>query len=95
PYTTVIRTLGGKFSDDVSALIVAVNFLYELWKHLLLAQQRGYLILSLLDAVTAERNRGVTLNKLISYVKRRFLLLPLAEKQIISLTNAWRRTHIL
>ena len=67
----------------------------ELWKHLLLAQQRDYLILSLLDAVTAQRNRGVTLNKLISYVRRRFLLLPLAEKQIISLTNAWRQTHIL
>jgi len=95
PYTTVIQALGGKFSDEVSALIVAVNFLYELWKQLPLAQQRDYLILSLLDAITAERNRRVTLNRLISYVKRRFFLLPLAERQIISLTNMWRRTHIL
>jgi len=95
PYTTVIQVLRGKFSDERSALIVVNNFLYELWKEPILAQQRDYLILILLDVITAERNRRVVLNKLISYVKRRFFLLPLAERQIISLIKVWRRMHII
>ncbi len=96
PYRTVIQLLGGEYSDEPSALIVAANFLYELWKQsVVLAQRRDYLILSLLDAITAKRNRGVILNRLISYVRRRFLLLPLAERQIIALIGAWKKMHII
>lgn len=95
PYTSVIEILKGKFSDEDSALIVGTNFLYELWKQPILARHRDYLILSLIDVITAERNRRVILDKLISRIKRRFFLLPLAERQIISLIDIWKRMHLV
>jgi len=94
PYTKVVNVLRGKHSDEISALAVGTRFLYELWKQPILAQQRDYLILSLLDAITTERRPGVTLDKLVSRVKSRFMLLPFAEKQITSLISLWKRMHI-
>jgi hypothetical protein len=65
-----------------------------LWKQPILAHQRDYLMLSLLDAITTERKAGVILDKLILHVKKRFLLIPSAEGQIIGLVRVWRQTHI-
>ncbi len=95
PYTIVLKILSGKTSEESSTLSVSTNFLYELWKQPILAEQRDYLILSLLDVVMAGRNRQAILNKLISNVKRRFLLLPPAEKQIMSLIEIWNQMHII
>ena len=95
PYTTVLKVLSGKFSDEDSALNVGTNFMYELLKQPILSHQRDYLILSLLDTIIAERHRRSILDKLISNIKRRFRLLPLAERQIISLIEIWKQMHIL
>ncbi len=95
PYTAVLKVLSGKLSDEDSALNVGTNFLYELWKQPILSHQRDYLILSLLDTIVAERNRHSILDKLIYNIKKRFRILPLAEKQIISLIEIWKQMHIL
>lgn len=95
PYTTVLQLLSGKKSDESSALIVSTNFLFELWKQPILFEQRDYLILNLLDAVTAERNRSMTLRKFVSAVKARFFLLPIAEKQVLTLIEIWKRMNII
>ncbi len=94
PYLTVLQVLNGESSDEVSALIVGTNFLYELWRQPILAHKRDYLILKLLDALTAERNRKVILDKLASNVKKRFTLLPLTEREILSLIKIWEQMHI-
>ena len=95
PYTTVLQVLSGTASDEPSALNVAANFLYELWKQPILSQQRDYLILALLDAVTSGRNRRGVISKIAKLVKGRFLLLPLAERQILSLIELWKRMHLV
>jgi hypothetical protein len=94
PYTKVVNILREKYSEESSALTVGTNFLYELWKQPILAQQRDYLMLSLLDAITTERKAGVILDKLILHVKKRFVLIPLAGGQIIGLVRVWRQIHI-
>lgn len=94
PYTTVLQILQGKSSNESSALIVTTEFLYKLWVQPILANQRDYLLLSLLDFITTERNRGVILDKLIYHIKRRFVLLPFAEKQILLVINIWKKMHI-
>jgi tetratricopeptide (TPR) repeat protein len=94
PYTKVVNVLGGKHSEENSALTVGTNFLYELWKQPILSHQRDYLVLSLFNAITTERKPGAILDKLILHVKKRFLLIPLAERQIIGLVRVWRQTHI-
>lgn len=95
PYTSVLQVLQGKSSNENSALIVATEFLYKLWVQSVLVQQRDCLTINLLDTIVVGRSRGIVLNKLISFVKKRFFLLPLAEREIISLINAWEKTHIM
>ncbi len=95
PYTTVQQILSGKTSEESSALIVATDFLFELWKQPILPEKRNYLIMSLLDAITIGRNRPKVLDKLISNIKRRFILLPLAEREILSLIEIWGKMHIV
>lgn len=95
PFTTVLQILKAPSSDEVSALNVGTIFLYELWRQPILPQRRDYLILSLLDAITDGRNRRLVLDRLVSNVNRRFILLPLAARQIVSLINTWKQMHIV
>ncbi|MGB7290549.1 MAG: tetratricopeptide repeat protein [Thermodesulfobacteriota bacterium] len=94
PYTTVLQILSGKKSDELSALIVATDFLFELWRQPILAQQRDYLILSLLDVIVTGRNGRRILDGLILNIKKRFFVLPLAEKQVLLLIEIWKQVHV-
>ncbi len=95
PYTSVLNKLNGKYTDEDSTLNVATNFLYKLYQTTILAHQRDYMILSLLTAVTNERNRRNVLSKLVSHVRSRFRLLPIAEKEIITLVKIWKDQHVI
>ena len=95
PYITVLQILNGRNSDEFSALAVASNFLYELWKQSILAQQRNYLLYSLLDAIVTDRNRRVILEKLVANIRARFYLWPTAMKQIILSIESWKQLHII
>jgi hypothetical protein len=94
PYTTVLQILSGNKSEESSVLGVATEFLFQLWKQPILSEQRNYLILSLLDTITVSRISRRVLEKLISNIKRRFILLPLAEREILSLIEIWEKIHI-
>ncbi len=93
-YTTVLRVLSGQYSDESSALIVGTKFLYELFKQTMLAQQRDQLILALLDTITSKRNPRVILNKLKKVLERRFYLIPLSLRQVLSVIEAWEKVHV-
>jgi hypothetical protein len=95
PYTDVVSALSGRSCDDESAIKVGANFLYELWKQPILAHHRDYLILSLLDSITAARKRGPVLAKLAAQVRGRFSLLPLAERRVMELIDTWKQVHII
>jgi len=96
PYTTILRILGGQYSNESSALIVGTNFLYELWKQpAILAQRRDQTILALLDAITSRRNPRVIMEKLTKLLKRRFFIIPLALKEVLSVMDMWGKAHII
>ena len=94
PYNAVLKVLKGSKSDE-SALKVSSNFLFELWKQPISPNQRDYLILKLLDAILIERNTKRTIEKLIYHIRRRFVLLPLAEEQIIRFIDAWEKSRLI
>lgn len=94
PYSIVSQTLSGNQSDEDSAIGVATNFMYMLWRQPILAQRRDYLILNMLDTLTNNRNRRQVIGKLISFIKMRFKLIPLAERELSILIKAWLRMHI-
>ena len=95
PFTTVVQILNGRTSDVDSALRVAVDFLYQLWRQSILPVQRDNLTSELMGSIIDGRNRINTLNLFGQYVQIRFVILPLAERQILATLETWKRTHIL
>lgn len=95
PYTTILRVLSGQYSDESSSLIVGTKFLYELFKQTMLVQQRDQLILTLLDTITFKRNPRVVMSKLKKGLERRFYLIPLSLRQVLSVVEAWEKMHII
>ncbi len=94
PFTTVLRLLGGQYSNEASARIVGTTFIYELFKQTILPQQRDQLILALIDTMTSKRNPGVVLGELKKALERRFYLIPLSLSQVLALIDAWQKLHI-
>ena len=95
PLISVFRLLGGDYCDENSALSVGVQYLYELWKQPILVHQRSDLILDLIGAVTTGRDRRKVLSRITNYVRAQFVLLPLAEREVISLIGIWKQLHII
>lgn len=94
PYTEVAQNLSGRRSDD-SALSVAAIFLYDLWNQAVTPRNREYFVISLLESLTYRRGVQRSADGLENAVRNRFRLLPLAEDQIISIINTWKRSRML
>ena len=93
-YTRVLNHIRGKHSSEETAINVAANYIFLLWKEPLLPEQRQYLLLSLLNYLTMERNPANVLNILSNVVNIKMNLLPLAINDVLSILNSWRQTHI-
>ncbi|APV44465.1 hypothetical protein Dform_01131 [Dehalogenimonas formicexedens] len=94
PFTSVLKMLGGAYSEENSALIVGTTFIYGLFKQAMLTHQRDQLILSLLDTLTSTRKPGVIIPRLKKNLDRQFTLIPLALPQVFKVIDAWQRMHI-
>ena len=55
PYSSLVQALGNQRTSLLSALNVAVDFLYQLWLEPILPSQREYLALGLLGGLTSGR----------------------------------------
>lgn len=93
PLTPVLNALS--HSDEMSAVIVSANFLYEMWKFRLLVEQREQTILAVLDAVTAGRKPSLIIPKLLKLVEARLRLVPSAFSEVASVTAKWQKVHIM
>jgi len=95
PYESVILMLSGNHSDELSALHVSIDFLYQLYIKDIPTQKRDYLIIKLLGALMSRRNKRLILGKLSYLVKLKFAIMPLAKDDLIRLFKAWRQTQII
>lgn len=89
PYLNVIKALNGSNSDELSALSVATQFLYNLI--LLDILPPGYvgLIHALLDELTIGRNKVDIANKLKAISRPLFRLLPKQQELIENIIDTW------
>lgn len=96
-YTTVVEVLRGGSADEKSALRVGTNFLYELSNQPIWYQpvHRDAFMQSVFQALTTGRNPGRTLDKLETQVRRQSAFSPSAAREILSLIDVWRQTHII
>ena len=95
PYNSLVQALGGQRVNLSSALNVAVDFLCQLWIEPILPRQREYLALGLLDGLMSGRSTREVLGQLADRIQtyEKFILLPLAEHDIISLIQAYAQTR--
>ena len=95
PYNSLAQALGGQRASLFSALNLAVDFLYQLWLEPILPHQREYLASALLDGLTSGRSTREVLGQLADRIQtyEKFILVPLAEQDIISLIQAYAQTH--
>jgi tetratricopeptide (TPR) repeat protein len=92
PYKTVLQTMRGESSIDISALRISAEFIYRLWCAPISHGQRILLIFSLLDVI-AEKDPDTVLQRFESIVKRRFSSKSLDESRVISLIDLWKKIY--
>ncbi len=95
PLDQILRTLSGKYCGEDSAIGVAVNFFYQLWREPFMPYSNSTLIFAVLDAITEERDRRAVLAKFMQAINNKFYLLPFAIKEIEKTVRAWGDSHVM
>ena len=72
---------------------MAVDFLYKLWVEPIPVKQREYLTLELFGGLTLGRRTREVLVLLVSAIGERFILIPLAEQDILALIQIYGETR--
>lgn len=90
-FTTVLAGITGPRIEIGSAMGVAVEFFYHLWKDPAVSDlQRESLVFGVLDAVAQGKERVEVLKYAAALTQRRFQLAPIAGKHLLKLLAAWR-----
>ncbi|MDO8572921.1 MAG: hypothetical protein Q7S11_04110 [bacterium] len=91
PFTTVLAGITGPSIELVSAMGVAVEFFYQLWKEPTISDlQREALVFAALDAIAQQKNRLEVIKYAGSLIPARFRLSPVAGNHLLRLITAWR-----
>lgn len=90
-FTTVLVGITGPKIEIGSAMVVAVEFFYQLWKEPVLSDlQREGLVFAVLDAVAQGKDRVEVIKYAAALIQRRFQQAPVAGKHLLRLVAAWR-----
>ena len=84
PYNSLAQVLGGRKSDLLEALNVAVDFLFQLWQEPIPYSQRKYLTFGLLAGLTSARRTQVVLEQLGDKIQEKYLLNYPIENRILT-----------
>ena len=93
PYNNLAQALGGQRVSLSFALDIAVDFLFKLWTQSIVHSRSTYLTQALLDGLTSGRRPRSVLMELADRVLRRFELYPMAEREVLSLIQAYALTR--
>lgn len=93
-YNILIQALGDQRTNALSALDLAVDFLFELWLQQILVHQRKSLTFSLLDALTSGRETRAVLIVLADHIRNKPTLNYLAKQDILLEIKAYAQTHL-
>lgn len=90
-FTMVLAGITGPRIEIGSAMGVAVEFFYQLWRKPTLSDlQREGLVFAVLDAVAQGKDRVEVIKYAAALTQRRFQLVPVAGKHVLRLVAAWR-----
>lgn len=80
----LFNILRGLNCDDNSAIVVSVNFVFELWHAIVSSEKRDSIFVDLVNNLMVNRNISF-LNKLVLAIDMKFNLLPIQAKEIKTL----------
>ncbi|GEM_PF-441694 len=90
-FTTVLAGIAGPSIELGSAMGVAIEFFYQLWKEPAISDlQREALVFSVLDAIAQQKNRVDVIRYAGVLIPARFKLSPVAGTHLLKLVAAWR-----
>lgn len=95
PFTKILETLSGGQSDELSASIVAADFIFELWKQIVSNEKRNAILDLLLSNLSKNRNTSRALDNFEVNLSIKLKLIPIWLDEILNLILFWRRSHIL
>lgn len=90
PFAAVIGRLAGPKMEISSAIAVAVDFMFLLWRQPITDLHRDGLLMAVLDALTRQGKKEEVLRFLDRGLRIRFRLIPLAEARIRQVISAWQ-----
>ena len=93
-YNILIQALGHQRTNALSALDIAVDFLFELWMQSILIHRRESLTFNLLDVLTSGREARAVLIVLADRIRNRPTLNYLAKQDILSEIKAYAQTRL-
>ncbi len=90
-FTRVLAGITGLSIELGSAMSVAVEFFYQLWKEPAISDlQRESLVFAVLDAIAQQKNRVEVIKYAGALIPARFRLSPIAGTHLLKLVAAWR-----
>jgi len=90
-FTTVLAGITGPRIELMSAMSVAVEFFYQLWKEPAISDlQREALVFAAFDAIAQQKNRIEIIKYAGALIPARFRLFPVAGTHLLKLVAAWR-----
>lgn len=95
PFESVVQRLKHDECNDVSAIGVAVNFLYELSQQPITTFRQDALLFRMLDVLMLGRRMPRTLKQLVEGVRQRLRLNPFAAADYLAVIQAWQSRRIL
>lgn len=95
-FERVVRVLGGSYSEEASAMLIVVDFIFQLYSQLFYIADPDPLCFAILDAFVASRDhRTKVAAQLLSRFQERCALFPLQQQEIMSAFHRWCQRLIL
>ena len=95
PYTTLLDYLANSQATVDYLVIIATDFLDQIYKEGVVPHYRDTLVFELLKAITNKKSQRSILDNLRPRIKHKFNLLPNIYKEILCLIQIWRDSQTI
>lgn len=90
PFNQVLKFVSDIRTKPDYAISISCEFIYQLYGEAIIPNIRDTLIFELLKKLTAKRSQEQTINQLKQFIHKKFILIPIQEKEVFDLIKIWQ-----